>query len=79
MNIPTVGQVQLSWHASQQPGVAPVQKTTPRPAESSLSVDKGIPAHRLGSPAELEEAPLQEEQSVGGWGGDDGEDGFGML
>ena len=68
-NMPTVGQIEVSWHVASQ--------STPAPSEQSGPTDMGGVVASGGS-ALVEKGALDEEAVASGWG-DDGEDGMGML
>ncbi|CCM02215.1 uncharacterized protein FIBRA_04295 [Fibroporia radiculosa] len=78
-NIPIVGQVQISWFNVQQPSaVAHKTPTSVTVPEKSSVVDKPMMGYRPPSPDESDDRHMHEE-TANGWGGDDAEDGFGML
>ncbi|KAH9950510.1 hypothetical protein B0H21DRAFT_723637 [Amylocystis lapponica] len=69
----TVGPVQISWVTGQPTGA--LQKAPSVAPDSTYATeDKSMVDERPGSPVEI-----QEETAAGGWGGDDGDDAFGML
>ncbi|KAI0803043.1 hypothetical protein BC629DRAFT_1591141 [Irpex lacteus] len=74
-NIPTVGSVQVSWFANQQP-----TKPSNTVSNSVVTESKDTPTFTERAPSPdiphiLEDEPV----AVGGWGGDDADDDFGMM
>lgn len=69
INLPTVGQIEVSWFAAGQ--------SNPGPSESPGTTDMGGAVTSGGSALPEKGAP-DEEAVASGWG-DDGEDGMGML
>ncbi|KZT06782.1 uncharacterized protein LAESUDRAFT_725544 [Laetiporus sulphureus 93-53] len=76
-NIPSIGQVRISWHNNQQTGAAAQKTSLQLPEGSSPVEDRMVTEDRPPSPAETDEAQYQEE-SAPAWAGDDA-DGFRML
>lgn len=78
-NIPTVGQVQISWY-TEKPSVASSQSTSiDRPGVSpTIKSLQGGETRSEGS-RHTPEPDAEEEMVARGWGGDDDGDGMGML
>lgn len=79
-DIPEVGQVQVSWHTGQPPVTekdktmtsAAVSSSEDKSVEEAMHPSNGIERH-------LSPHPQEEEVIASGWGGDEDEDGMGML
>jgi RNA-binding protein 26 len=80
-NIPLVGQVQVSWYTGQLPAASTIDKAispttihskNDKDAEEPMQLSNGDDRHP--SPH-----PQEEEVVASGWGGDEDEDGMGML
>ncbi|KAF8971585.1 hypothetical protein BDZ97DRAFT_1253118 [Flammula alnicola] len=82
-NIPIVGSVQISWYTGKDvSSTTPIQQTKP----SSGELSNGSHSAALGADSEPTRSPevhlshLQEEEVIAsGWGGDEDEDGMGLL
>jgi RNA-binding protein 26 len=74
-NVPTVGQVQVSWHTD-QPSISRQQSQQP----PTLVTGKTEVKVANPTPSATHDAHgVQEEEAVASGWGDDGEDGMGML
>ena len=51
----------------------------PTSSEAPLAVEEKTGVERLESPGIPDDSHMHEETGATGWGGDDAEDGFGML
>lgn len=71
-NLPTVGQIEVTWYA---PGPGP---SKPAPSEQSAPAEMVIEPTNVGKTSTDKSAQEEEEAVASGWG-DDGEDGMGML
>jgi RNA-binding protein 26 len=73
VNIPLIGAVQISWSTGKES--TPTQTTKPLAVEPANGVSSSAP-----QTPDLHHSHLQEEEIVAsGWGGDDDEDGMGLL
>ncbi|KZT74807.1 hypothetical protein DAEQUDRAFT_700859 [Daedalea quercina L-15889] len=79
-SIPTVGQVQISWYQVQQPNTGAAKQAAPPNTSSGVEDKAAVNVEdRPGSPSVPDDSHMHEEMGAAGWGGDDAEDGFGML
>ncbi|TFY59515.1 hypothetical protein EVJ58_g5728 [Rhodofomes roseus] len=78
-SIPPIGQVQISWYQAPQPTAGASKPASVPPEAPSVVEEKTVVDERPGSPSSPEDSHMHEEMDAAGWGGDDGEDGFGML
>jgi len=73
VNIPLIGAVQISWSTGKES--TPIQTTKPPAVEPTNGVSLSAP-----QTPDLHHSHLQEEEIVAsGWGGNDDEDGMGLL
>lgn len=70
-NLPTVGQIEVTWYA---PGPGPSKSV---PSEQSAPATMGGETTSVGT-TQVDKSTLEEEAVASGWG-DDAEDGMGML
>ncbi|KAH9937502.1 uncharacterized protein B0H18DRAFT_970925 [Fomitopsis serialis] len=78
-SISTIGQVQISWYQTQQPSAGLAKPVPALPETPSGVEDKNPIEDRPASPSSPDDSHMHEEMGAAGWGGDDAEDGFGML
>ena len=81
-SIPTVGSVTISWHAGGHDTTATASKLPSTTDLASVQQQDEATPERAGSPGTAHDdhdRGHEEELTVSGWGGGDGEDDFGMM
>lgn len=80
--VPVIGQVQVSWHTNQPSATSAHNPTSSSLEDATTASDKATVGESDAGSSSMMDRETEDghqETEVGGWGGDDAEDGFGML